>query len=152
MIQVMLLTPETKRRASLGVEWPRVTPIEVTLETGPPIKASHHDLSPKLCRNPPHDPTLHPKPCGAPLALLGRTLFQTTWWSPLVARRHSLLVFLSTNSAWRTLPCRQAPYKSSGYCHCFVSISPWDKSSGILEQVLMTSNTQHTKLSTLKTI
>jgi len=42
------------------LEWPRVTPIQVTLVTGPPAKASHYDTHPKLCRSPPHEPTLHP--------------------------------------------------------------------------------------------
>jgi len=54
-----------------NLEWPRVTLIQVTLVTWSPTKASYHDLHPKLCRNPPRDPTLHPKPPGAPLASLG---------------------------------------------------------------------------------
>ncbi|QCE07033.1 hypothetical protein DEO72_LG9g2048 [Vigna unguiculata] len=35
-----------------NLEWPRVTPIQVTLITRPPNKASHQDLYPKLCRIP----------------------------------------------------------------------------------------------------
>jgi len=56
-----------------NLEWSHVTPIQVTLVIGPPAKASHHDLHPKLCRNPPHDPTPHPRPPGAPLMSLGGT-------------------------------------------------------------------------------
>jgi len=58
-----------------NLEWPRVTPIQVTLVIGPPAKASHHDLHPKLCRNSPRDPTLHPKTHGTPLTLLCETWF-----------------------------------------------------------------------------
>jgi len=52
-----------------------------------PSKASPHDLHPKRCRNPPRDPTLHPKSPGAPLVWIGRTWFQTAWWSPHAARQ-----------------------------------------------------------------
>ena len=47
-----------------NLEWPRVTPIQVTLVISPSEKASHHDLHPKQCRNPPLNPTIHPKPSG----------------------------------------------------------------------------------------
>ena len=33
----------------------------------------------KLCRNPPHEPNLHPKSPSTPLASLGGTWFQTAW-------------------------------------------------------------------------
>jgi len=55
-----------------------------------PTKASPHDLHPKRCRNPPRDPTLHPKLPGAPLPSLGGTWIQTTWHTPHAARRHTL--------------------------------------------------------------
>ena len=114
-----------------NLEWPCITPIQVTLVTGPPAKASHHDTYPKVCRKPPHEPTLHPKPPGAPLAPLGGTWFQTAWRASHTAMRHapsSSLVTVSPpraplappyakllpglllhNSAWRNQPSRQAP-------------------------------------------
>jgi len=76
-----------------------------------PNKASSHDLHPKRCKNPPRDPTLHLKIPGAPLVLLGRTWFLTTWHqapsntsdtqlSPSgtnpVARRHARAVATAT--------------------------------------------------------
>jgi len=73
-----------------NLEWPRLNPIQVTLVTGPPAKASHHDLHPKLCRIPPRDQTLHPKPSGAPLASLGGTWFQTACRTRHAARHHTL--------------------------------------------------------------
>jgi len=44
-----------------NLEWPHVTLIQVTLVTGPPTKASHQELPPKLP--------------GTPLASLGGTWF-----------------------------------------------------------------------------
>ncbi|QCE05771.1 hypothetical protein DEO72_LG9g778 [Vigna unguiculata] len=35
-----------------NLEWPRVTPIQVTLVSGAPAKVSHQDTYPKPCRNP----------------------------------------------------------------------------------------------------
>jgi len=40
--------------------------------------------------NPPRDPTLHLKPLGAHLMLLGKTWIQTAWQTPHAARRHTL--------------------------------------------------------------
>jgi len=54
-----------------------------------PSKASPHDLHPKRCKNPPCDPTLHPKPPSAPLTSLGGTWIQTDWQTPHVAMRHT---------------------------------------------------------------
>jgi len=71
------------------LEWPLVTPIQVTLITRPPAKAPHQDTHPKLCRNPPLEPTLHQKPPDTPLTSLGKTWFQTAWRTSHTARRQT---------------------------------------------------------------
>ena len=42
-----------------NLEWPHVTPIQDTLVTKPPAKASHREHHLKMCTNPPCVPTLH---------------------------------------------------------------------------------------------
>jgi len=53
-------------------EWSRVTPIRVTLVTGPPAKASHHEHHLKLCRNLSSCTITKPKLLGAHLTLPGK--------------------------------------------------------------------------------
>jgi len=72
-----------------NLEWPRVTPIQVTLIIGPPGKESHNETHPKQCRNPPHESSLHPKSLGAPLMSQGGTWFQTAWWESHTTNHHA---------------------------------------------------------------
>ena len=77
------------KRPGYNLKWQRVTPIQVTLVIGPPAKAMHLDPHPKLCRNHHHEPTLHPKSPGVPLASPGGTWFQTAWRASHTAKRQA---------------------------------------------------------------
>ena len=60
-----------------NLEWSHVTPIRVTLVTGPPAKASHHEHHLKLCRNLYLCTITEPKPPSAHPTSLGGDLVQT---------------------------------------------------------------------------
>jgi len=86
-------------------------------------KVEHHDLHPKLCRNPLRVPTLHPKPSGAPLASLGGTWLQTIWQASLTTRRQAPSNISGNSFHLVGLPYRQASGASNGHYHCFCSLS-----------------------------
>jgi len=81
-----------------NLEWSRVTPIRVTLVTGPPAKASHHEHHLKLCRNLSSRTITKSKPLGAHLTLPSKHWVQTAWRASHTARR-------------------QVPVESSLHCH-----------------------------------
>jgi len=81
-----------------NLEWSHVTPIRVTLITGRPAKASHHEHHLKLCRNLSSHIDTEPNPPGAYHTSLGENWAQTAWWASHTARRH-------------------APAESSLHCH-----------------------------------
>jgi len=72
-----------------NLEGSRVNPIRVTLVTGRPAKASHHEHHLKLCRNLSSRTITEPKPLGAHLTLPGKHSVQTTKRASHTARHHA---------------------------------------------------------------
>ena len=72
-----------------NLELSRATPIRVTLVTGTPAKASHHEHHLKLCRNLSSRTITEPKPLGAHLTSPSKHWVQTAWRASHTARRHA---------------------------------------------------------------
>jgi len=93
-----------------NLKWSRVTPIQDTLVTGPPAKASHHEHPLKRCRKLSLHIITGPKPSGTHLTPLGGIKLQTVWRASHTAR-HQAPAELSLHRhrlADSTL-CHQAP-------------------------------------------
>jgi len=72
-----------------NLEWSRVTPIHVTLITGPPAKALHHEHHLKLCRNLSSCTITETKPLGAHPTSPSKHWVQTAWRASHTATRHA---------------------------------------------------------------
>ena len=88
-----------------NLEWSRVTPIRVTLVTGPPAKASDHEHHLKLCRN--HSSRTITKP--KPLVRISRRQANTPPHATRLQHHHCNV------TARRTPPRRRAPLAATAW-------------------------------------